>query len=180
MRDLIESEAAYDRKWGVDEGMLTARNDALCTAAKAPALVASLGPQATGAQTASVVPNAARGLRLSRLLRESCRVLEEDPQESAQAGVRSFIEIANPPVRAEETLVNYILVPQPKMPNESVSHPRRTHRPRDLYLHLQGQGMMDREVAARLRLRRCNESLEAFRNSDMWKSERAERRWSKG
>ena len=40
--------------------------------------------------------------------------------------------------------------------------------------------MMDGEVSSRLRLRRCNESLEAFRNNDNWNSERAERRWSKG
>ena len=101
--------------------MLTARSGVLCATALTVMLIAGHGPQAIGAQTVPGLPDAANGLRLSRLMCKSCHIVEQDQREAVPSGVPSFFEIAKLPSHTEETLVNYILFPHPKMPNVSLT-----------------------------------------------------------
>ena len=101
--------------------MLSVRSGGLCVAAIAGVLIATAGSPAIGLQTIPGRPSADNGLRLSHLLCSSCHIVDKNQQEPVPADVPSFFEIANLPDRTEETLVNYILVPHPKMPNVSLT-----------------------------------------------------------
>ena len=106
--------------------MSRARSGGLCAAAIAGVLIAAPGSPAVGQQTVPGRPDAANGLRLSQLLCSSCHIVGKNQQEPVPADVPSFFEIANLPDRTEETLVNYILVPHPKMPNVSLTRDELT------------------------------------------------------
>lgn len=106
--------------------MVMARFAALCMGALSAVLISGLGAQAVAQQTVAGLRDPANGLRLSRLLCKSCHIVEKDQQEPVKADVPSFFEIAKLPGRTEETLVNYILVPHPKMPNVSLTRDELT------------------------------------------------------
>lgn len=106
--------------------MVRVRSGRLSVAAIAGVLMAALGSPAIAQQTVPGRPDAANGLRLSRLLCSSCHIVGKNQQEPVPAGVPTFFEIANLPGRTEETLVNYILVPHPKMPNVSLTRDELT------------------------------------------------------